>query len=140
MMDARGGSGIQLKSGFAQSHNPGFEILWPGRDGGYFLPGARVFECKGIRMEHLTACGVISLGFQPRILRATIHTITDEWEAEMFEMNPDLVGAAGVKHHLDERRIAETLEHAKTRARFPAFPGVGHSHDAAVGRMPDDGN
>ena len=91
-------------------------------------------------MEHLAAGGVVGLGSQAHILRAAIHTIADKRKAKMLEMNSDLMCAAGVKHHLDERRIPETLEDAKTRARFPAFPGVGHSHDAAVGGMPDDGN
>src|SRR5436190_23706856 len=78
------------------------EILRPRRIEVHPLPGVRVFERQFVRVKHLAWRGVAGQFGELFVLAIAVGTVAHEWKADVFEVNANLVGAAGVQERLHQ--------------------------------------
>jgi hypothetical protein len=94
-------------------------------------------EAEAKRVEHL-AMGFEMAGLgQALVLAMTVDGIAEQGIAKEFEVNPDLVSAAGMESGFDQGGALETLLHAVAGVGFASVFLV-DDHAFAVGTMPGD--
>lgn len=100
--------------------------------------GSGVIESQSQCMQHLTG-GRETGGFpQALILTIAVSDVADQRVADVFEVDADLVGAAGMEGGFEERHGSEAFEDAVAGAGGPSG-AIGDGHAFAVGGMPGDG-
>lgn len=108
------------------------EVDWVGGLAFEFLSGDWMFEAEDVCVKHL------SLGFVagefPEVLVLTLGVdfVAGEREADVFEMDADLVSASGVKSDFDQSGFTEILDHLVGRAGIFASAVAGDDHAHAV--------
>src|SRR5699024_1617567 len=85
-------------------------------------------ESDGARMEHLSICIQC---FPLPVLR-----IPGEGVADIFHMDADLMGAAGLEYAFHQSELIEAFNHIEMRHRLPAV--VHYGHCLALIRVPAD--
>ena len=89
-------------------------------------------------MEHLAGCGVAGELGEVLVLAFAVGGIANDWKADVFEVDPDLMGAAGVETCFHQGDGAEAFEEPKAGPGV-ASAAIGYGHAFAVGRMPGNG-
>ena len=89
-------------------------------------------------MQQLSRSGKAGEFAQPLVLAVAVDEITGDGVTDGFEVNADLVGAAGMEGGFDEGGGVEAFEDAKI-GMGGASGAIGDGHPFAVGGMPGDG-
>src|SRR5690349_17683149 len=96
-------------------------------------------ERKFVGMQQDSGGFVFCQLCQPLCLSLTIGGVTRYGEAEMLEVNANLVRAARMQDGLDQRGFAQSLNHVVACVSGTTFVLVAHGHSLAVRGVTRDG-
>ncbi len=114
------------------------EIGWAGGLHGDAAAGARVREGEAEGMQHL-AGRQVTHGFpESLVLAVAVGQVTQQGMSEVFEVDPDLMGAAGVESEFDKGGEPKSFEDAVIRPGRSAG-AIGDGHPFSMGGMAGDG-
>ena len=91
-------------------------------------------------MEHDSGRVIAGQLNQVHVLAGAVGVIAQQGMAQVLEVNPDLMGAAGVKHRFDQGSLAQPLAHPVAGEGFAAaLLPIHRRHAFAVRGMPRNG-